>query len=334
MNRKNNIVALIESPFQCLCLIELILRRKIKNDDVLIIFNKRSLVSSLNETVFRNVLDFFEMQDVNVRIIDVNFNLRGVVRNKKHIKSLLKSLSGEFELFVIGEFRSDLASAFSSKINYKEKVYLDDGNAMFRLEFCGIAKEKYKDKIKKKLVSFFTGLEFDKQEDGCYFSKFLSEDANPSLKIEKHSFENLRSWVVKNESVKVDVIVGAPLYSAGVMTEELEFAALNLLFDRIESDRLIYIPHRRESKKKIDYIKDNFNVEVDDTLLPFELKYSKYLGRVYGFYSTCFDTVVDFYSDVEIFSFKLDISDVNNDWVSFVRDQYERYERNGSVSFI
>ena len=86
MNKK--IVALIESPFQALGLVELILKREIEAGFIKLIINSRKASSESNERIIENVFKYFEFEFSSVMVLDVDGNFSGVIKKTEKLKRL------------------------------------------------------------------------------------------------------------------------------------------------------------------------------------------------------------------------------------------------------
>lgn len=136
----------------------------------------------------------------------------------------------------------------------------------------------------------------------------------------------------------IGYIIGSPLSEAGVCSREDEFKHLKkmaLWIKYFDSGRnLVYIPHRREESDKLKIIKEIFKCDINNELIPIELKIPSSKAQVfYGTYSSCFETLYSLEDTCKIKSFKIDHI-VNDKWKKFVSRQYEDYKILSNIEII
>ena len=338
MINKKNILVIIESPFQCLCFIEWIERFKVDINTVELVINKRANLSDENVNIINNTLDYFNVVVSDVKYLNVEGDLKGIIKNKKSIKALLKRKSVSYDVIVIGEFRSTLPELFIHKYNIKKAVYLDDGNAMQRL--TRNRSLTFSNLIKRLITKLFTGFGFKAASKTIYFSKFIS---NSQLIEEEelivNNFEKLKS-VIKNARQNLNsgtiAIIGSPLSEAGVCSVEVERKYIERLFSYVfthfPDNTVHYFPHRRDSDEKLKWLDEKCLVKVVKQSLPIELTVAnRGVDVFFGFYSTCLEILPLIYKHCDFYSAYLDTKDLNNEWRAFVGQQYENYELDTKV---
>ncbi len=341
MTNKKNTLVIIESPFQCLCFIEWLERFKVDINTVELVINKRANLSDENVNIINNTLGYFNVVVSDIKYLNVEGDLKGIIKNKKSIKALLQRKSVSYDVIVIGEFRSTLPELFIHKYNIKKAVYLDDGNAMQRL-----TKNRsltFSDLIKRLITKLFTGFGFKAASKSIYFSKFISN----SQLIEKeelivNNFEKLKS-VIKNARQNLNsgtiAIIGSPLSEAGVCSVEVERKYIERLFSYVfthfPDNTVHYFPHRRDSDEKLKWLDDRCLVKVVKQSLPIELTVAAFgVKEFFGFYSTCYDVLPSLYTDATFNSIKIDLDDLNLSWRGFVDMQYVQYSENKKVNLL
>lgn len=331
----------IESPLQAMSFIEYLYQNKIQLFDCVIIINKNSIVSNQNFYLIQNVFDFYNLNlSDDIIMIDLNVTLGWVLNNRDSINELLYQVSvEEYSTFFVGEYRSLLCKHLFNSLNIKTVVFLDDGNAITRA-----VKQRSQlqiSSILKKIIAYIMGIKISDYPKVTFFSAFLGNtidsDKDELLVNNFDKLAMLNRNATNNGNINVGVI-GSPLSSAGVCSEEYELKALKelLKFAREKNPEvnLSYFPHRRESIKKLNIVK-SLGFIVDERQLPIELKLlgSEHL-RLFGNYSSCFENLLRVYQNVHIFSVALNLDKLNGSWRDFVSEQYSTYENNGKITIV
>lgn len=327
-------IAIIESPLQLISLVEAAHFYSLPFDDLVVIVNVRTKISKLNERCIRETASYFGFHLGNARFIDVSGNKSALFYDRSILQTLTRDLTGvSYRYCFLGEFRSVHARAIVNKLEYRRCVYLDDGNAMTR-----IAKERYAPRSWRDKMFFsaskIAGLDASPIPKAVFFSAFLDpSDVNRSDEFQRNEFRYLRTQVgasVKGEGASL-IVIGSPLSEAGICTVQAECAELDRLFSISKQIAnglpIVYVPHRRESPDKRNWIKEKFKVEMDESLLPVELKLPKYKScKVIGMYSSCFNTISIIFPAVSIFAVTPNRESINQKSLSFVDAQFAAYK--------
>lgn len=338
MNKVLPILVVIESPFQCWNFIEYCYANEIDINNVKIIINLNSYVSPKNLPIIENVFKYFNVsiENLNVIYIDVISSKKNVILNRKKIINSIKCFDNVSYL-IVGEFRSALSRYISNMYKLKKLVILDDGNAMKRIPNSRLYNIK-------DIALFFLGYNFFFKQEKIFFSLFLkSEDMRKNWTLKKNNLNFKRELDKKLATKDIcfdghQYIIGSPLSEAGVCEEEVELDYLRYIKKWIMGNypdvKLVYMPHRREDTNKLNKVKKIFNCQIDQQLIPIELKVSLNTKSIlYGCYSSCFETFLLMDNNIKIFSF--DISErVNISWREFVKKQYNDYRKIKHIDII
>ena len=341
-NISPSVLVLVESPFQLMSFYEYFYKHDLDVRDIFIVINHNSGISQKNSEILDSLLEFYDLTGFSFLRIDVPGSYRSVLRNRGVLSEVLDQLADfEFKQVLIGEFRSDLFLVISNSQRSAKTIYLDDGNAIFRLP--KIRKNKNVRYWMKFFHAKINGLDTSYQKNVGYFSAFLSSnDISREDTLEKNSFTYLRKRStesgIESASVTTLLIIGSPFGAAGVMSEDVEESLTRNLINQIKRQHsektIVYVPHRRDSEEKIRKI-ENLGVCVDQDLTPIEIKFSKYkCNHAVGFYSSCFTTLTTIYPELKIDAFNISVENLNPAWIDFVGGQYELYKSEKMINVV
>lgn len=295
---------LIESPFQCLCMMEAIQHFKITSYEVMIPYGDEYS----NEMMFRFLNENSIMYEARP-IAHIIYDVGPLVFSKKKFKSIFVgnySATKSYPLAVA-------MAGFNSTINY-----LDDGTQAMTL-FSEHPKPRY-DKLSIKIIIYlYRILAFIKRVRESVFFTIYDVKSDKFI-IEKNEFSLLRS---DNGKVKSGV------YIVGTNSSILKFADVSYL-DYVKAlverariqypeEQIYYCPHRRDAnndaneplfqKMGIQLFKTNISVEYDF--------YTKQITPIYviGFLSNALFTLNMMYPDsiIETVSYQLDNQEQNKE---------------------
>lgn len=287
---------LIESPFQCLCMMEAIHYFGIDDYEVLIPYGDEFS----NEMMFR----FFREKGIeyNARPIShIIFDVFPLVFSKKKYKRIFVgnySATKSYPLAVA-------LAGFNSTINY-----LDDGTQALEL-FSENPKPRYNKLSIKVVISFYRILAFLKNVRESIFFTMYDVKSEKYL-IEKNSFDTLRSDF-KSEKQGAFII--------GTNSSILEFVDASYidyikeLVERIKEllpgEKIYYCPHRRDTNNKYnESVLIEMGIEIFNTSVSVEYDFlTKGINPKYvvGFLSNALYTLKKMFPDtcVETVSYKL-----------------------------
>jgi len=226
-----------------------------------------------------------------------------------HIKSRSRSLLDLFKIFCIGlyfflyskKYKYVFVGNFDSKVlklivkvvNIQKIILLDDGIKNILLQ------------------SSFT--------DSCNYNMFTmlsSLEPYNSQVIIYNYFNNFKKKIynIKIENINDLLFIGADLSESGIM-EEGDYIKYIDKISKINSGKLIYIPHRSEYKCKLDKISKLTNVKVEklDYPVEFYIYYKKIRPyKILSFYSAALISLKYLYENIEIVALKFDYRNVEN----------------------
>ena len=332
----------IESPFQLIGAVEYCYKNKIDFNNSVLIINYQSKVSLLNKQIIANVLSFYDLKCAQTIELDEVITLKSMIARITFYREIFNQVSlPKFDVILVGEYRSLLGKHLINTLNLNS-VILDDGNAIRRVPEERSNDITLREKIRIGVGKLFR-LDINKPKSITYFSSILkSEDID--LKCEdtllQNDFPRLKKLTRAQTSLNIRptiLIIGSPLSAAGVCSEEMEMKNtiamihfIQQLYTQNEYE-LVYIPHRREHQSKLETLK-SLGCEINLDLLPIELKIAKFnVVECIGFYSTCFETLIEIFPDLSIKSIVFPQSDVFDEWQHFVDMQYQGYQRNTRI---
>jgi len=343
MRNSYTALALIDSPLQAMSLIEAVHSYKCKAKDVFLIVNANSQVADKNKDCILETFKFYNysISEDNMIEIDLYASFKNTVINRRAIQVLIAKLRGcQFKYIFLGEVRSVAFQHITKSVKKEEIILLDDGNAVRRLP----SKRRHFDLrgYIKAFAGAVLGLNLLPLSKIEYFTAFLDHQdiVGSGDTLKKNNFGVLstiqQAQIVNKTAAKSVGIIGAPLYAAGVCNESSERRELERLISYVlakyPKQTIIYLPHRRESMAKLEYVKSR-GLAVDRRNAPVEMKlFELFPITLVGFYSSCFETIPKIYSNIDIEAVRICNASVNDGWRSFVDSQYECYRSVGQIT--
>lgn len=127
----------------------------------------------------------------------------------------------------------------------------------------------------------------------------------PNQEVIRYKLATLKN---KNINDNLAGIVGSPYSEFGLLTLTQELDYLRIVKNLSKGNNLIYIPHPRDSREKLDAIAQ-IPIEVTEIRSPIEQEYlsgSKYLPAIlYGGYSTALYSLKSQFSELEVHAINL-----------------------------
>ncbi|MEQ0228529.1 hypothetical protein ABLV17_12170 [Klebsiella sp. CN_Kp091] len=326
-------LAYIESPLQAFNLMEYVNNNDITVD--LLVINKKSAVSNLNYSQICYVLKYFKYREVIST--DIESNRHNIAKIKEFAKSI-PSLGSEPVSLIGGEYRSLIFWFIAGQYKKRKLFILDDGTATLRLNR---RTRSFKHLIRDKIYGFL-GCVDNFVEPINFISVYPIADKislNDSVVTHQYNYFRHLTNSFSNEENTI-YIIGVPLLEAGVITGDDIALTLSLIVDleskyKNDCKNLVYIPHRRERKDKIDIIGRKVNVKYLE--YPFELLplvSGNNVKHIAGFYSSLFDNMVSIYAEqLVVDSYYVPSAVVTPDWIDFVKNLYNNYEKYDSQTF-
>jgi hypothetical protein len=337
-------VAYVDSPLQVFNLIELQNGKGSKIDVLLL--NKNTKVSAGNYAQMEGLLPYLSIGKL------VLLDFYPAVKAAWKIRAAVRMALAELELgkldsatsldVVCGEYRSLFFWSLIERISRHRAasiVVVDDGTASLRINRKEASGKTAKDHAKW-LATKMAGLSADSRYPVSFFSVYdLSKKIGAADHFIPNRYQNYRDLIARLPPNDSEIfVVGSPLREAGVV----EGDDIPLTMDLIRNIRgdfpgrhLVYVPHRRERKEKLDAISEL--VEVRRQQYPFEvlsLIQGKRLTYIAGFYSSVFDNMQAIHGkEIHIASYRLPSDAVARDWRDFVRSVYENYALYPSDAF-
>ncbi|MGO3346233.1 MAG: hypothetical protein ACTIM4_13350 [Marinomonas sp.] len=331
----NKALVVVESPFQIISLYDAVHVFGFLTEDITFIINKNTEVSDKNFYSIKETIDFLGFGSCDFFVLDLTSSKKGVIKNIFNIKNILMILrSNKYSYIFLGEYRSYLGKVISNNFSESNLCYLDDGNAM-KL-FPDFINKKIRSGKKEKfycMLSKLFGLDWTERKDFICFSAYLASENIEGYKVILNDYSKIREKSIMEVNDKEGFLfIGSPLFEAGVLDEKTEWIYLERAFEYLSSilgvKKITYIPHRRERVSKLKKIESLYRVKMDSSLLPIELKISNYSCKnIFGFYSSCFESLSVIFQDVKIISCYIDDIDVIGPRKSFVRRQYSDYKK-------
>lgn len=258
-------IFLINSPFQLLCAIEVISAFNCQNN-VLVVFNKGK-GETFNQISI--VLEKYRSRFNHVEIIDRELeSVSGWLDGFKKMEKLVNHYPVVKRVFA-GDYRSGLVRHFTNSVKSKEVILIDDGFAIINTNKKLNEGSVYNFKDYIKYIFAKGGYDFKSKKEIIYFSIF--DKYLDAQKVYTNYFNSLideQEWIDENSIYWL----GSAIVEDKIVKEEYYFEKIGECLNTIRDDReVIYFPHRRENKDKLQGIVDRFGLKIKNPNLPIEL---------------------------------------------------------------
>lgn len=336
---------IVESPFQLLSAIEA--NNYFKNEENILIIKYSSYrthkQNNAQMSLLKSYIDWNKVYEIESSISTKQSNLKLLFFIKK-IKKDYTSINK----ILIGEYRSWVEREYFNVLNPKQCFILDDGNMTIELQKSFIPTAKYyyfgssflKKSIDKLQHKIFTFLLFGlnrTRKDINIFTCFNLEAHSRDQVIIKHSFEYLKGKNKQKEILKNTVyFFGGNLSELELISQEEEINILKKVFKYFinRNIKMVYLPHRRESSQKLEYIRDILRIPLRHSTYPAEIEFvvmeelPQYLA---SFMSTALHTVSSIVEFEEVIAFQIPYTIINKIYLEDIVTTYEEYRKTMKV---
>ena len=246
---------------------------------------------------------------------------------------VLKNNCMEFESIFIGEYRSEYMWMFLNNLLHKARYLLDDGNVTIEVQKNYLTRKKLNiftsSSVINIMISFFK-LNKAKSNSINLFTMFELTPHKNQIVI-SNNFNDLSSKMVGKSITDESVVyfIGANLVELGIVTEDYFIEAMYKIraYYKKMGKAMIYIPHRREGRGKLNNVTD-LGIFVENFINPVELEflYKKIRPHhIASFYSTALYSLKKIYNIIHVDSFTLDYDQVDSLLVDEIQSTYKYY---------
>ncbi|CAA0205343.1 hypothetical protein TMFC_230031 [Tenacibaculum maritimum] len=236
-----------------------------------------------------------------------------------------------------------IASYFVNNLNYNKLYLLDDGNATIN-----IAKEFRDKKSLTKRFSLFKGknkkgIKYDFVEkvynlynikiegivDKVGFYTYYELPKFPNQIVLKNEFKWLKTLKKSStpQSSNEIYIIGTDIAEANVLRQGDYLITLRKIADKYPNKKLIYIPHGREQKNRVEEIRKHINCEIRYNEFNVELDFmfrNEYPTHIVGTITTALITLKLIYQgDIRIDFYNFDDSKIIEDKRNDINEIYK-----------
>jgi hypothetical protein len=250
------------------------------------------------------------------------------------LANILKKIS--FHKIFIGEFRSDEMWMMLNSLHPNEAFLLDDGNMTIEVQthyLKNINDYNIKRKKKKDILFKYFRLKSAKRKMINLFTMF---ELKPYInqKIVSNDFSVIASQI-KNSGRFSDnsriYFIGANIIELGIVTEKYFFDCMKFInhYYQNKNMKVVYLPHRREKKEKLEKMKRLFDFEIQQSefLLELYFYYKKINPKhIASFYSTALFSLKKIYNCSTVDAFKLDSNQIQKIYRSEIESTYRFYK--------
>ena len=320
----NTNIFLVESPFQILCAIE---ANEYFNRDRSILVIKSVPDTNSNNLMKWLVNNFYNNWDRVIFCNLQNYTLRDIF-----FMNLIRKIKRENKInyIFVGYPETRNFQWFCEKLEHNGCFLLDDGTRTILLQnrymyyknylqksdnldiqsinFVNLV-NKTKNILKLFLIHCIFGLNNTKKIKYDMFSCFNIK-LNDEQKFIQNSFNYIKQRFEKFTILQnIVYFYGSPLYEAEIISLENEIYFLKEIYNYYKNSnkKMIYIPHRVDSTKKIEEIKNFCDVKYSTTIAEIEPIINQQLSNeIAAFSSTILFTLPKIYPIKRVVSFKFD----------------------------
>ncbi|MFX4235813.1 hypothetical protein ACOL3F_07695 [Aliarcobacter butzleri] len=338
---------IVESPFQLLSAVEVNNYFGNEKNILIIKYSPEKLAESNNQQLrlLKNYINWENIYEIDNSLSYFISNLKLLL----FIKTIQKELAKDnIDKIFIGEYRSWYMRQYFNILNPKKCFSLDDGNITIELAKSYIPTGKeykfpktYKSIIKNIINNFLLLLLFyrvpKKRIDIDLFTCFDVKQFLEKDRYIEHSFEYLKEKNKMKDILENTVyFFGGNLSELDLISEQEEIKLLKSIFYYFNNKniKMVYLPHRRESSKKLEFIKNSFGIELRYSKYPAEIEFTlmkeipQYLASIV---STALHTVSKIVSFDETIAFQLPLNKINKIYLEDIVTTYEEYKKTMKV---
>jgi len=335
----------VESPLQLLSAIEANNYFKHQENILIIKYSSYRTHKQNNDqmSLLKNYINWNKVYEIGSSFSTKQSNLKLLYFIKK-IKKTYTSINKIF----IGEYRSWVEREYFNVLNPKQCFILDDGNITIELQNSFIPYAKYYyfgsnylkifiDRLQHKIFTFLLFGLNKTRKDINIFTCFNVEAYSQDQVIIKHSFEYLKVENKQKEILQNTVyFFGGNLSELGLISQEQELNLFKKILKYFSNKniKMVYLPHRRESSQKLNYIRDILDIPLRYSTYPAEIEFAmmkelpQYLA---SFMSTALHTVSNIVDFEEVIAFQIPYTIINKVYLDDIVLTYEEYKKTMKV---
>lgn len=328
MKKNLNNLFIIRSPLQIINAIEAVEHFKLENNVLVLIYG----ASDLNKLQMQQLIKEEKWKKI------IHIENRYKSKYFKYVKLIKELKKDRYKYLFVGELGSLHRIVIPNVA--KEKVFLiDDGTATMEYYNNLIKVDKYNRYNFKELRFLFLGLNIKIRDKVNLFTYFNLEPVN-GIEVVKNELNHLKATYLKDAKKDKDTIyfIGLPVESSNVITIQMY---KNILFSIIRKfdKKIVYIPHRAESKNVIKELSSLGNpmLEVKIINQPIEiylLENKIYPSHVISYFSTALTTLGIIYNDSTINIIKVPEDNVNRGFFNlFLRGYYDNVNEKQFITY-
>jgi len=264
---------IVSSPFQALCAIEAIYQYKIDFPIFIALYGQ----ARQNNSNASNIIDQFGFTNNKYELCYQSFKSL-LINSRSDIKKI-NIKKHDIKMIFIGDYFSPSQRIFSvfCSNNPKETIYrcVDDGNSTIEALLWGLNVIRFRSInifLKLCIAEIFTF--FNKVKIKEFFSIFALNNKN--YKIEVNTLHHLKG-LINISSNKNIYILGTNLCEKNLLAENSYHNYLSLIIqsikDKFPNEKVIFCPHRGESKKSVSDIADQYNLSIYTSEYTIELDF-------------------------------------------------------------
>lgn len=301
------VLAIIESPFQLMCVYNFIKSKGCEYE----IWARFS--SSQNNKQIVNVASYLGLGHIRYFSYSKRTPLRML---NSFMRLVLKAKQKKYDAVIVGDYLSGFLSKLTGFINKEKVLLVDDGVATFKIQ------RLFADQNKKHVNSLATYTIFE-------------IDPLPNQKVYKHNLSSLSELKNIEKLTAKTIYVGAKLVDLGLMKFD-DYVDTLKTCRKSDDDELLYIAHRGETEVFHEQLRrelKNINIVVPD--LPIELwliKNNILPEKMYSFCSTAVYTIPLIFGEIQQIVFRLDM--LEHEWKDDVKKVYEQILRDKAPEII
>jgi len=189
-------------------------------------------------------------------------------------------MSGEANLLFINYYRAHMRHIIN-RLRHKNLILIEGGTDALATNALRYIPEQYYYEVDddrsywKKLRSWLTNryiyLDNRALPSVTFFSAYDLEVIY-SDHIIKNEYSYIKQWIKEQESLNEVFFLGQPLVEDGYMKSEVYYKYMMKILDYLAGNKIVYLPHPRESETFAEIISKSFGICIRRYTLPIELQ--------------------------------------------------------------
>lgn len=245
-----------------------------------------------------------------------------------YVLNKIAEINKDCENVFVGDYRYDLMRHFLNKARPKDAILLDDGLGTltiskedFDVKHFAKSNNLLKEMVKKSVLQMQIGAAEN-------ISMFTAYDIgkNTKWKVHKNKYNHLRRQVKEKHGNRDIYFLGDVLVECGIVSVGVSQAYLSKIKEYFFPKKIVYVPHRRETEAKVEWIEKTFSFRIKrfNSIIEYALCIEKEFPHTLASFSSAglINCRLIFGNKINIISFYLEPELVHESYRKNIEDVY------------